>query len=53
MGIDDLGITIVMLKAKTFSFFESWAVSVMYVTLVPWRRERRRHVGGPTNWDIA
>ncbi len=28
-------------------------VSVTYVTLVPWRRERRRHVGGPTNWDIA
>ncbi len=28
-------------------------VSVTYVTLVPWRRERRRHVGGPTNWDLA
>ncbi len=28
-------------------------VSVTYVTLVPWWRERRRHVGGPTNWDLA
>ncbi len=28
-------------------------VSVTYVTLVPWRRERRRHVGGPMNWDLA
>ncbi len=26
-------------------------VSVTYVTLVPWRRERRRHVRWPTNWD--
>ncbi len=25
-------------------------VSVTYVTLIPWRRERRRHVGWPTNW---
>ncbi len=25
-----------------------WNVSVTYVTLVPWRRERRRHVGWPT-----
>ncbi len=30
-----------------------WNVSVTYVTLVPWRRERRRHVGWPTNWDLA
>ncbi len=34
-----------------FMFASGWQaenVSVTYVTLVPWRRERRRHVGWPT-----
>ncbi len=32
-----------------FFFFFTWRnVSVTYVTLVPWRREQRRHVGWPT-----
>ncbi len=39
-----------MLHLDTFFFFYGMLqiVSVTYVTLVPWRRERRRHVGWPT-----
>ncbi len=35
-------------NAKFLLFFTWRNVSVTYVTLVPWRRERRRHVGWPT-----
>ncbi len=30
---------------KPLNVIQQWNVSVTYVTLVPWRRERRRHVG--------
>ncbi len=43
----------ILAYSKIFQYKITANVSATYVTLVPWRRERRRHVGGPTIWDLA